>query len=443
MVLQTVQTLQTKVFESESGTPTSEDETLLDFNRLTFLTDTCTGIGELPCLSGHTRCFNISSLGRYDLDRYGHLHPCRNGAHLIGSNVFLCNGWYKCLHSYCIPVDRICDGTKDCPLGDDELSCQSENELLDCPGFFRCKGGRCIHQNQVCDGVPHCGVNGDDEIGCKEQLCVEKCICTWQWITCAKADLSKLNRGVKYVSVMLNGRIFPVVTNHMVLVLDLSNNLFTVISTGYFNGVTNVAIIGLSNNRITVIETLGFSNLRNLRQISLNKNPLKLLEDKSFNNLPRLLSLNFSGLPVEAVKQFTFKALTNLIHIDMSHGQIRSLNISLLTQIGKNSHLNIRDNPIMYIYEAGLGTNYVWTVETDNEYVCCLVANDRCTGPPKDRCFSDSISIDSPTLLSITIPIFVIHVNSTQIWTKKAPPRYSNVCVKVSYLCQWFNGWVT
>ena len=32
-------------------------------------------------------------------------------------------GFVKCPDSYCLPVSNICDGTRQCPNGDDEIDC--------------------------------------------------------------------------------------------------------------------------------------------------------------------------------------------------------------------------------------------------------------------------------------------------------------------------------
>ena len=74
----------------------------------------CQNASHLPCLTGHHRCYPIQSLCRYDLDKYGHLQPCRNGAHLSHCNVISCDSMFLCPASYCLPVVRVCDGVRDC-----------------------------------------------------------------------------------------------------------------------------------------------------------------------------------------------------------------------------------------------------------------------------------------------------------------------------------------
>ncbi|XP_041975463.1 atrial natriuretic peptide-converting enzyme-like isoform X2 [Aricia agestis] len=62
-----------------------------------------------------------------------------------------------CGDGSCISRDWICDGTKDCPSGEDEASCSlcETNE-------YRCASGMCITKRWLCDGYSDCP-GGDDE----------------------------------------------------------------------------------------------------------------------------------------------------------------------------------------------------------------------------------------------------------------------------------------
>ena len=66
-----------------------------------------------------------------------------------------------------MPIDAFCNGTNDCPEGEDEElapqgSCCPENK-------FRCRVDGfqiCVEQDLVCDGMEDCG-DGEDERDCK------------------------------------------------------------------------------------------------------------------------------------------------------------------------------------------------------------------------------------------------------------------------------------
>uniref|UniRef100_A0A2A4K0K1 FZ domain-containing protein n=1 Tax=Heliothis virescens TaxID=7102 RepID=A0A2A4K0K1_HELVI len=64
---------------------------------------------------------------------------------------------FACSDGSCIPRDWICDGTKDCALGEDEATCIQcdQNE-------YRCSSGGCILKRWLCDGYSDCP-DGEDE----------------------------------------------------------------------------------------------------------------------------------------------------------------------------------------------------------------------------------------------------------------------------------------
>ncbi|XP_077353898.1 uncharacterized protein lrp13b isoform X2 [Festucalex cinctus] len=65
--------------------------------------------------------------------------------------------------SICLPQNKLCDGKKDCPDGDDESVCVEK-----CPSKddFKCKDQRsCVSRALVCDGRSHC-FDGSDELDC-------------------------------------------------------------------------------------------------------------------------------------------------------------------------------------------------------------------------------------------------------------------------------------
>ena len=63
----------------------------------------------------------------------------------------------------------MCDGTRDCPSGLDELVCSTSTCK---PGDFACiRGGaqECIEERNVCDGIVDCS-RGQDEQQCRKCL---------------------------------------------------------------------------------------------------------------------------------------------------------------------------------------------------------------------------------------------------------------------------------
>ena len=155
-----------------------EDEALLDMIFKNNARFDCPHPDQLPCRTGHPRCFYISEICTFTLNSLGHLIPCRNGEHLQSCINFKCNMKFHCPSYYCIPWSYICDGKWDCPRGSDESiehTCTERN----CTNMLKCRSSQiCIHLSVVCNQEVECPL-GDDEYMCnlKDQICPDGCQC--------------------------------------------------------------------------------------------------------------------------------------------------------------------------------------------------------------------------------------------------------------------------
>lgn len=95
---------------------------------------------------------------------------------------------YECIDHSCISIDAVCDGTKDCPNGEDEKCddfCKHNGYhvgLKDCgklcpPGvcecdasYFQCKMGGCVQFDRVCDYIADCPDRSDEAYCGKTEL---------------------------------------------------------------------------------------------------------------------------------------------------------------------------------------------------------------------------------------------------------------------------------
>jgi hypothetical protein len=109
----------------------------------------CLGIEDLTvtssgdCLDENTMTTEVPLLPEYGLVEYDTGDECQNNE-------------YGCRNGSCISLENQCDGTIDCPDGDDEFGCIDKRI---------CQDGTRLDEEKVCNGYPDCS-NGEDEQNC-------------------------------------------------------------------------------------------------------------------------------------------------------------------------------------------------------------------------------------------------------------------------------------
>ncbi|KAL4658828.1 very low-density lipoprotein receptor-like [Arapaima gigas] len=101
---------------------------------------------------------------------------CRGGGHK-GACPLCSEDSFRCTQSgTCVPGEKRCDGTPDCPDGMDELvdMCSSPQPAPHpCPSYeFTCRSGQCILHSWRCDHSVDCS-DGSDEEDCDQNECLE------------------------------------------------------------------------------------------------------------------------------------------------------------------------------------------------------------------------------------------------------------------------------
>ncbi len=162
---------------------------------------------------------------------------CRNGLHLRNCSTWQCSGMFKCPDSYCVPLRSVCDGTRDCAEGEDEINCENRT----CPGMLRCRRGACLHQSDVCDGTVHCPL-ADDELMCGLVTCPQACTCSGHAVDCSSDDdldrMPTVSVETKVLILSSNGSSFSWTTATLpkLLRLNLSGNKIQQLKADHFRG---------------------------------------------------------------------------------------------------------------------------------------------------------------------------------------------------------------
>ena len=332
----------------------------------------CHNPTHIPCVPGHPRCFPPHVICVYDLDQHGHVKYCRNGAHLAHCTYIGCPYRFKCPHYYCIPTTSLCDGMRDCPNGEDEMSCDYL-QAIRCPGMFYCRGRTCVQQHQVCDGAKDCP-EGDDENHCDRQAHTKYCQAKGSVLICtSQVQLSKLDifqyRALKLVDGIASLDFIENVTS--LFALNISQNGFSQLKPYQFQEYISLKILDISYNSIATLPGRAFAGLTHLVQLIITGNSIAHLSRLTFDGLIGLKFLNLSNLSISEIQYDCFKLMTNLRTLDLSHNLLKTINISLNAGHPLVS-LSLSHNPLDYYFPSDIEPISPYTLITNTPYLCCF-----------------------------------------------------------------------
>ena len=231
----------------------------------------CMKLEERPCMIGHHKCYKISDVCIYRTDKYHHIKPCRNGAHLQTCENFQCNMMFKCAKAYCIPWSFVCDGKWDCPHGYDEIG---KTCLTSCLIMFKCRNTKhiCLHLGNVCDGTSNCPLQ-DDEQFCLLQTvnCPLTCNCLLHAIHCKGFIPKDVSHPEMYLSIIFS------------YIMQMPK---------YIDIFINVTFVKVFNSKLTDICSV--THFKKCLVLNLVANLIQTASKKCLNILPLLESLDLS-----------------------------------------------------------------------------------------------------------------------------------------------------
>lgn len=129
--------------------------------------------GTFKCEPGQYQCDNANCIAPVHI--CDGRDQCGDSSDEKDCDRFVCfDKQFKCSAStnqtaFCIDNSKRCNGIKECPNGEDEISADCVNK--ECPREkFKCSSGICIPQVWVCDGDQDC-LDGLDEHDCNTRNC--------------------------------------------------------------------------------------------------------------------------------------------------------------------------------------------------------------------------------------------------------------------------------
>ncbi|KAK7096195.1 hypothetical protein V1264_005518 [Littorina saxatilis] len=243
---------------------------------------------------------------------------------------------------YCLPVYVLCNGVYDCLGHEDEAGCD-QAEL--CPGFYRCwDSAVCLHSDHLCDGVTQCPRH-DDELFC-HATCPRECQCQGLSFVCSQPFSSQEFSDLRYLDASGSGAKPQDVLNHSYLVwtsfascklahlpvmvfpnlfvLDLSENLLTVVSMDVFVEMKSLDVLSLAGNPVvTLLSGKPATHASNLQQLDISRTRILAFDSRALKDFFNVRILNISHGSVARIVEDGFRYVSSLRRLDLRGNNIR------------------------------------------------------------------------------------------------------------------------
>ncbi|XP_005094621.3 uncharacterized protein LOC101853844 [Aplysia californica] len=275
----------------------------------------------------------------------------------------------QCPNGYCIPIYMLCNGHKDCPEGEDELTetCQSF-----CKGRYKChKTSICLPDVYVCDGWFHCPFQDDEAFCGNNDTCPHGCMCSGKEMNCHTVspfpDIGRVKR--LNISNTVVHDISVINPNHHLIALIARNcHLHQLVRLN----MVNLYMLDLSDNLLELIDLQTFEKASNLRQLSLARNNLAEVDLQSVRLLVNLEKLDVSGNPFVRLRSSFLTGCQKLKVLLLEDMGITNVDLAAFAGLSELQELSMRGNPIVKFEETILSSlPRLSLLETDNYRLCC------------------------------------------------------------------------
>ncbi len=348
---------------------------------------------QLPCLDGHSGCFNISDLCTYKLSKYSNLSPCRNGGHLEYCVHFHCNTLFKCPRAYCIPWAYLCDMKWDCPLGNDESDLCSNKNL--CEGMFRCKSNVsqfCVHLGTVCDDYNDCP-KGDDEFLCviSKLTCPSGCQCLALAMMCASSRFVGTGNDFPHVSVSL-------------VQVSLDMKILKRFPQAIYFALIDLGITDICHQLST----------QSLASLNANHNNLLKITHQCFGCQTNLRVLQMSHNQIHSVAATAFVCLPSLTNLNLSFNNLVIFPIDLLRSARSIEHLSLIGLTFYKIELKEVKDAGIREIQTTDYHVCCVDIFVKCKAekPWYVSCGTLLSQAEFPVFATVSLLLLFVNVSS-------------------------------
>ncbi len=231
------------------------------------------------------------------------------------------------------------------------------------PRQFKCRqSGRCIPTGNICNGIGDCPLK-DDEFSCQafHEKCPKDCTCLLFTIRCT-------NWKTIYPKYVQKGTQL-----HYVKVSIIGNaNLSNILS--FMRQFNQSLEFELHNTNISnfCVKWQKYSKRSILRNISLSKNNVTVLSSRCFDRLQNLELVNLSHNSIHRVGQEPFYQTVKLRIVDISYNDINHLSTELFVGNITLKVLNLRGNMLHTVGIKTFKGAHIRAILTDSYKACCF-----------------------------------------------------------------------
>ncbi len=308
---------------------------------------------QVPCKVGSSRCFSISEICSYRLDKSKNLQPCRTGGHIENCKDFQCNRMFKCIDSYCVPWTYVCDGTWGCPNGFEEKRCREHHK---CRELVMCHESHlCIHISNVCDGHIDCPQEEDESMcGLSRFQCPAGCHCLVYASDCKHVTFDVSNTEIMFCQLQA---------------LTMSNCSFV------DNGILKFnfqSIIYLSLQKSKIHSVCGIITPQ-VELFDVSFNLQSCLTRWCLHAMHKLRAAKFDNNKICKIESQTFKHLFSLKYLNISSNLLSHIPQDMFSGCHQLSMFSLQDNDLDEIEHETFVLMIIVFLETDNYRICCVV----------------------------------------------------------------------
>ena len=265
--------------------------------------------------------------------------------------------YFKCPGFYCIPFRYVCNGLWECPGGIEEQNCRTRN----CLGLFKCIDSTiCISPASLCDGTIDCP-HGDDIRFCNMKLpvCPSSCTCLLYSLFCING--SDFNVWfLSYATVIIFSMPSPSLT---ALISVFSKVVILKIQDSGIRNICNKLSKSFSHNSIHFLDT--------------SRNNVRKMNKNCFRHMPQLVQLNMSSNRVQLISSYGFNYSKDIRNIDLSSNRILELNSHVFWNLYLLDTLNLSRNFILLVHMHSFSLISDVNIKTNNFRVCCASLRDK------------------------------------------------------------------